>query len=345
MFLQTSIESVALPLHAVRRFVGSSIRRWDIFAEKQARILLLRRSAASHRPGNLSHQSQPATTIPMKTRILACLAAIFISIPAFLRRAFQPLRLKACLLFLIASMPSLPIHSQEQTAQANAEKPARNFQVLKRREVVVGDHTITYQLVAPPQTPAPVAPTPAARVLSPAELEVQRRREAKQHAVLFFSATTLDHRVTELRWLDNGKSYRAFSNIDFQTFSGLTEIETADAVCTLMMAFDTGTAEALAERTREVPQLALLPNDRSAWLLMEGSAEEGASTVNAWDSIHRFFDAHREEMIRGHQQREVARAERERLERENPQPPKKTVISYWRKGNTTAHPKNQGAPK
>ena len=221
-----------------------------------------------------------------------------------------------------------------------AEKPARTFQVIKRREVAVGDHTITYQLVVPPAPSAPV-PAPAARELSPQELEAQQRREAKQQQVLFFSATVLDHRVTELRWFDGGGAYRAFSNIDFQTFSGLTEIETGDAVYTLLMAFDTGTAEALAERIRDTPQLALLPNDRSAWLLMEGSAEAGAP----WDAIHRFFYAHREELLRGYQQREAAKAERERQLRENPPVPKKTVIRYWRKIHPTAQPKNQGAPK
>ena len=98
-----------------------------------------------------------------------------------------------------------------------------------------------------------------------------------------------------------------------------------------MMAFDTGTAEALAERTREIPQLALLPNDRAAWLLIEGSAAEGVSVVTAWDSIHRHFDAHRAEMILAHARREASAAEREL--REHPPAPKKRVISYWKKEN------------
>ena len=247
--------------------------------------------------------------------------------------------MKTCLLFLIPSLLTLPVLAQEQTIPANAQKPERTFQVIKRHEVVVGDHTITYQLVVPPAPSAPV-PAPAARELSPQELEAQQRREAKQQQVLFFSATVLDHRVTELRWFDAGGAYRAFSNIDFQTFSGLTEIETADAIYTLLMAFDTGPAEALAERAREFPQLALLPNDRSAWLLMDGSAEAGAPTVTAWDAIHRHFDAHREELLRGYQQREATKAERERQLRENPPAPKKKVISYWKK-NSAPRQENQ----
>ena len=66
--------------------------------------------------------------------------------------------------------------------------------------------------------------------------------------MLFFSATVLDHRLTELRWFEEGGMFRAFSNIDFQYFSGMGEIETADSIYTLMLALDTGTAEMLAER-------------------------------------------------------------------------------------------------
>ncbi len=164
-------------------------------------------------------------------------------------------RLKACLLFLIALLPVQPGFAQEQASQAAAEKPAVNFQVIKRREVNAGDHTITYQLVVPPETLLPAAqlPLPVQRDLTPDELAIQKRREAKQQSVLFFSATVFDHRVTEMSWLDDWKTYRAFSNLDFQYFSGMGEIETETAIYTLIMALDSGTAEALAERTRKFP--------------------------------------------------------------------------------------------
>ena len=114
-------------------------------------------------------------------------------------RGFRQRILKVCLLFLIGSLPALPLAAQEPTNPASAEKPERTFQVIKRREVVVGDHTVTYQLVVPPQTPAPAASAPAVRALSPQELEAQERRAAKHLKVLFFSATVLDHKLTELQ--------------------------------------------------------------------------------------------------------------------------------------------------
>ena len=181
------------------------------------------------------------------------------------------------------------------------------------------------------------------RTLSPQELEAQQRRAAKQQKVLFFSATVFDHKLTELQWSEEGRKYRAFSNIDFQYFSGMGEIETADTIYTLMMALDSGTAETFAERTREFPQVALLPTDRVAWLPFEGFTPESTPVVTEWDSIHRFFDTHREEMIRGYQQREAANAERERQLRENPPARKNTVIRYWRKTTPVAAPQNLGA--
>ena len=252
--------------------------------------------------------------------------------------------MKTFTLLLIASLFVLPLAAQEPANPAIAEKPERTFQVLKRHEVVVGDHTVTYQLVAPPQTPAPAAPAPAARELSPQELEAQRRREAKQQKVLFFSATVLDHKLTELRWFDDRGMYRAFSNIDFQYFNGMGEIETADTIYTLLPAFDTGTAEALTERTRAFPQVAQLPTSRSAWLLAEAPGQENTPEMTAWDSIHTYYDAHRAELIQAHAQREAASAERERQLRENPPARKNRIISFWKKDSAQPQPGNGSQP-
>ena len=253
----------------------------------------------------------------------------------------RPVHRKAWLQFLIALLLALPIVAQEQA------EPAPNFQVLKRTEIKRGDHSIIFQQVVPPQATAPAAPVPPVKApdLSPQELEAQRRREAKQQRVLFFSATVFDHKLTELSWTEESGTYRAFSNIDFQVFSGMGEIETADAIYTLMLALDTGTPEALAERTRAFPQTALLPKDRSAWLLVEGPGRESTPVVAALDAIHPFYDAHRDELIRARGQRAAASAERERQLRENPPVKKDTVISYWRKPVPAAQPQNPGAPK
>lgn len=155
----------------------------------------------------------------------------------------RPVRQKACLPLIIAVLLALPVFAQEPRQAENLEQPVGNFQVLKRTEIKHGDHSIIFQQVAPPQATAPAAPVPPAKVpdLSPQELEAQRRREAKPHRGLFFSATVFDHKLTELSWTEEGGTYRAFSNIDFQYFGGMGEIETADAIYTLMLSLDSGT--------------------------------------------------------------------------------------------------------
>ncbi len=206
---------------------------------------------------------------------------------------------------------------------------------------MVGDHTVTFQLITPPPAPAPAAPA-TVRVLTPEEIATAQRRAAKQQTVLFFSATVLDRRVTELNWTEDGKKYRGFSNIDFEYFRGLGEIEAGDAIYTLMMALESDTAETLAARTREIPQLAQLPIDRPAWLLVEGPAEAGSANATALDAIHTWFGARRAEVIRDYEGREAARAEKERMERENPPVPKKRVISFWRKNSAPRASANEG---
>ena len=247
----------------------------------------------------------------------------------------------------LLALQSPSAFGQAAVADAKPAPPPLNFQMLERTVVKSGDHAIIYQRVAPPPPAAPSAPTPVpvAKVLSPQELEAQQRREAKQHAVLFFSATVLDHRVTELRWSDEGKEYRAFSNIDFSYFSGMGEIETAEAIYTLMLALDAGSPETLAERTREFPQIAVLPKDRAAWVPADGSGQTNTTAMTALDAIHPYYDAHREALIQAYGEREAARAEAERQLREHPPVRKNTVISFWRKTTPAAPPQNQGLPK
>ena len=249
-----------------------------------------------------------------------------------------------CLLTLLYTLPAL---AQEPAAAGNSEPLLENLRVLQRTEIKRGDHSIIFQRVAPPPSAAPSTPTPVpvAKTLSAQELEAQQRREAKQHAVLFFSATVLDNRVTELRWSEEGKEYRAFSNIDFRYFSGMGEIETANTIYTLMLALESGTAETLAERTREFPHIAVLPKDRAAWVPANGSGPTNSAGMTALDAIHPYYDAHREALIRAYGEREAARAEAERQLREHPPVRKDTVITYWRKPATTAAPQNEGAPK
>lgn len=247
-----------------------------------------------------------------------------------------------CLLTLLYTLPAL---AQEPAAARNSEPPPENLRVLKTTEIKRGDHSIIFQRVEPPAATAPVAPGPPMPTppLSAQEIDAQRRREAKEQRVLFLSATVFERRLTELSWTEDGKTYRAFSNLDFEIFRGMGELETADAIYTLMLALDSGTAESAAECVRAFPQVATLPVDRSAWVLAAGAETPTTPVMRALDAIHPFFDAHRAELLRAHEQRVTAEAERARQAREHPSLKRDTVIRYWRKPGAAIKPSAPGA--
>lgn len=244
-------------------------------------------------------------------------------------------RLAGCFLVMFSTLPL--------GAQEAAQPPERPFMVRKEWVRQQGGRTVIFQRVAPPPAIPPAAPVPPVKapVLSPQELEILRQREAKPRTVLLLSATVFDHRFTELRWTGEGGKFRALSNLDFQYFAGLPEIETADAIYTVMLALAEGTAAEAEERIRQFPQIAQLPQDRAAWLPAEDSSRENAPELAALDALHTYFDAHRAELIRTHEQRAAAEAERQRQLREHPPAPKPVVIRYWKKPTPTAPPTRQ----
>ena len=239
---------------------------------------------------------------------------------------------------LLALLLTLPLGAQEA-----APPPERQFTVRKEWVRQQGDQTVIFQRVDPPPALPPAAPVPPVKApdLSPQELETLRQREAKPRTVLLLSATGFDHRLTELRWAGEGGKFRAFSNLDFQYLAGLPEIETADVIYTVMLALADGTAAEAEEKTRQFPQIALLPKDRAAWVPAETPAPENAPVLAALDAIHTWYDAHRAELIRSHEQRTAAEAERQRQLREHPPVPKTVVIRYWRKPAPIAPPAAQ----
>lgn len=201
-----------------------------------------------------------------------------------------------------------------------------------------GRFVVRQACALPPTGPLPPAKAPD---LSAQELETLRQREAKQHTVLFFSATVFDHQFTELRWTGEAGKFRAFSSIDFQYLGGLPEIETADTVYTVMLALATGTAAEAEERARKAPEVSLLPKGRSAWVLAEDSRRESTPVLTALDAIHTYYEAHRVELIRAYEQRVTAEAERQRQLQANPPTPKTSIIRYWRKPTPVTQPARQ----
>lgn len=163
----------------------------------------------------------------------------------------------------------------------------------------------------------------------------------KAHVVLFFMATVIDHSVTELSWQDDGRQYRAFSNVDFNYLCGVHEIETADSVYWLIMGVGDQTrtqaeaarAEAVAHGLSQyavpIPQRGEFSATRSEYVVVAGAENAPANAFKDMDALHAYFDAHRETLIAEYTVREAARVTREQWLKDHPPVPQDTVINFW----------------
>jgi hypothetical protein len=139
--------------------------------------------------------------------------------------------------------------AQETAAHAQTHPPLPPLQVIESLEVQRGNKTTIYQRVVPPVRPAPTAtPLPSARPSAAVPLTAEQQRQAAMKSeTLLLMATVHEQRVTELCWQQRGREYRAWSNIDFNHLAGVSEIETAETIYTLLLgASDITAAEAEA---------------------------------------------------------------------------------------------------
>ncbi len=190
--------------------------------------------------------------------------------------------------------------------------------------------TVTFQRIEPPAVPAPVMKV--VPPLTAAELARQAQIEAKHPLLLAISATVHEGGVTVLRWsADSEERLAAVSNVDFRWLTGMSQVETETAFCTLVMAVGT-------DETPLTPEEALLvkalPVDgRPAFGLMPGktalTAAEAAA-VAGMEAVHDYLEANREMLAARHVKREQDRAARAlEDEQARPKAAKQSVIQFW----------------
>jgi hypothetical protein len=229
-------------------------------------------------------------------------------------------------------------------------RPAINFRVLQSWELNLGNRSIFYNRVAPPQPlpPRPPQPVPEAQPLTPEEAAPADARARKKFEALFLSATVYDRRVTELRWWFENREYRAWSNVDFNYLAGAGEIETEDSVYWLIMGLGNDTAESIAaanERAaaegwnsrKDLPSPERFNPVRAEYFLANDSKspEPSVEALAAIDALHRYYDANRTRLAEEYAKREAARIAQEQWLKEHPPVPKDTVINFWPKKSRT----------
>ena len=232
------------------------------------------------------------------------------------------------------------LHAQEIVPQ---QPPLLEMRVLQTRRVSLGDRSIIFNRVQPPvlrpQPEVPVLPLAVPTEEERQALEaLQAKYAQKKRVALFISATVFNNAVTELYWTHNGRQCRAFSNINFNYFAGMAELETDDTVCWLLMAVvnnqvapdDSQTAASRAQGDKQVPALSEFSQTRSEYIVVEdqGGPLPDEALVGI-EALHGYFDANRARIIEEAAKREAAQAAREQWLKDHPPVPKDTVINFW----------------
>lgn len=138
-----------------------------------------------------------------------------------------------------------------------------------------------------------------------------------------------------------------FSNIDFNLFEGLGQMETDDTIYALMLAVSNQTAEDAAARNRQLAEQGVpmawrripLPGEfspsRSECIVVEDTAHPTPTgeELAALNALHVFFEANKPQLARNYAQREAAKAEQLRQSKQHPSVPPDVIVNYWRKPN------------
>lgn len=251
-------------------------------------------------------------------------------------------RMRAAL-FALAAFPTLAFSQEARLLGEVADgKPAApvppkvvpKFSVLSTTTHRLKDRKILMQRVADPRLPERPAP-PTAK--SKEEVEALRASpewqeliaKYKKTELMMLSATVVDGRATFLRWWHEGEEYEAWSNVDFNHFSGFAEFEAGEKHFAYMMAV--GNVSPAGDRNLawvgKPPELGV---DYPAFTIVKGDTSK-ADALGMMVSMHDLYENEREKLVAAHESRVTEQAKREAWLKANPPKPKDTVIQFWRR--------------
>jgi len=226
-------------------------------------------------------------------------------------------------------------------AQDNSNRTAPTtplqFQVLQSWKADAGNHSVYFNLVAPPAFPAPTPqPAPVAPPAGPSDPPAPQ----KKYISLMITATVYDHQITDLRLSGPNGPFQAFSNVDFNYLTGVQTFETDDTTYACFVIVDNQNSSALSSTDLESAELAqvktVLPNLQTApagtasqYAVAEGTANANTDITTALSALHLFYDNCATQLIQAYQQRLAAAAAAAQQQSQNPPAPKDTVINFW----------------
>lgn len=213
---------------------------------------------------------------------------------------------------------------------------------------VEGTITITVHTVADPALPEPVpSPLPLAVNSQHSQEQVaQHNATYPQTQLVFLSATVYDHRRTLLRCYPNGdvsKEIKAWSNLDFNHFSGFGTFDAQNAqgdvrryalLMTIGNEDTTRRRAALAARGLEYeePNIPAIPDATPAFVILTENPTPAALTLV--EDLHVLYRSEGVRMADAYAARTRANEERKAYLLANPPQPKDATIHFWKRDNT-----------
>jgi len=246
-------------------------------------------------------------------------------------------------LFALAAFPALAFSQDARLVGEVADgKPAAavppkvlpKFSVQSTSTHRLKDRKIVMQRVADPglqERPAP----PTAK--SKEEVEALRASPEWQELVakhkktelVMLSASVVDGKATFLRWWHEGEEYEAWSNVNFNHFSGFAEFEAGEKHYAYMMAV--GNFSSAGDRNLgwlgKPPELGM---NYPAFTIVKGDTSK-ADAMAMMVSMHDLYENERGKLVAAHESRVREQAKQEAWLKANPPRPKDTVIQFWRR--------------
>jgi len=225
-------------------------------------------------------------------------------------------------------------------ARQKAEHLANTFDftILERREARAKGRRVIANRIADPGLPERAAP---ARSRSGSEPAAGRLAEMGalaelQPVTLAVSATVYERDITRLRWRHEGKTYEAWSEIDWNLMRSVVDLRTDTKSYLVLLAVGNASNRepglASPYDPAEIPDLPPFSQPWSEYALMleAGDPEPDPEALKGIDALHAHFDAHEAALRVRYHNRKVLAGARERYDAAHPEEPKDVEVFFWK---------------
>jgi hypothetical protein len=219
---------------------------------------------------------------------------------------------------------------------------------------ITGTINVTVQLVKDPDLTDPPPPLPALPPGDPAMIArwAKLREKYRGTEFLFLSATVYDHKRTFLQIYPNGRvgdSVTAWSNLNFNHFSGFSTYRVKDAADGTLYDFgllmginsmetrrwnEIAEARGVKNKGLEIPEIPIMSNladGGPTFIVVEGDANSPA--MDTLEQIHDLYRKEGAKMEKAYHVGEKARADRKAYLLANPPKPDDVKIQFWTRNN------------